>query len=106
MATDRLPRLARATERFTPPRSAPMPWVASPRYGSPSGRSIRMTSAPQSARSAPATGTNTHWASSTTLMPSNASPTAGLHEPAAVHLGGGAAGHLVHQLHGLGHLVR
>ena len=39
--------------------------------GIPFVGSMWMTSAPQSASSAPATGTKTHWASSTTLTPSN-----------------------------------
>src|SRR4051812_18348484 len=104
-ATDRLPRLARAIDRFTPPLSVPIPCVARLRYGSPSGRSTLITSAPQSASSAPATGTKTHWASSTTRMPSKGSATARLHQPATVDLGRRAPGHLVDQLHGLGDLV-
>src|SRR5262249_34068883 len=71
-ATERLPRFASAIDKLTPPLSVPIPWVMSPRYGSPSGRSIRMTSAPQSASSAPAPGTNTHGARSPTRSPSTA----------------------------------
>ena len=66
----RFPRLANSIDGLTP--GPPMPWVTRPRYPSPvTGCSTLMTSAPQSASSAPATGTNTQLASSTTFTPLN-----------------------------------
>src|SRR5579862_3327189 len=71
-ATLRLPRLFCSQLRLTPWTWAPMPWVMRPRYGSPdAGFSILITSAPWSAMTAPAAGTNTHWASSRIRTPSN-----------------------------------
>src|SRR5580692_10239868 len=71
-----------------------------------------MTSAPQAASSAPATGTNTHCASSTTRTPAKGlscasvtSSTSRVHEPPAVHLGRFAAGNGGYELDGLRHLV-
>src|SRR5271166_4742316 len=68
--TLRLPRLGCSMKWLTPPAPATMPELINPRWGSPvSGCSILITSAPQSANTAPAAGTNVHAASSTTRMP-------------------------------------
>src|SRR6201997_3845897 len=68
--TLRLPRLGCSMKWLTPPAPATMPELIKPRWGSPvSGCSILITSAPQSASTAPAAGTNVHAASSTTRMP-------------------------------------
>ena len=80
--------------------------------GRPRSGSTRMTSAPQSASSAPATGTKTHWASSTTRTPSKAfcsmvsSTAPGLDQASTVDLGRLAARDHVDELDGLRHLVR
>src|ERR1700761_1314272 len=66
----RLPRLGCSMKWFTPPAPLTIPELMRPRCGSPvSGCSILMTSAPQSASTAPAAGTNVHAASSMTRMP-------------------------------------
>src|SRR5438105_5675761 len=57
--------------KLTPPVGGTRPEVTSPRCGSPLvGCSILITSAPQSASTAPAAGTNHHCATSRTRMPS------------------------------------
>src|SRR6058998_1656029 len=56
--------------KLTPPVGGTRPEVTSPRCGSPLvGCSILITSAPQSASTAPAAGTNHHCATSTTRTP-------------------------------------
>ena len=63
----RLPRLGCSTMKLTPPVLGISPEVISPRCGSPlTGCSTFSTSAPQSASTAPAAGTNHHCATSTT----------------------------------------
>src|SRR5207244_2298104 len=68
--TLRLPRFGCSTMKLTPPVGGTRPEVTSPRCGSPlAGCSILITSAPQSASTAPAAGTNHHCATSTTRTP-------------------------------------
>src|SRR5215831_3256209 len=69
-ATLFLPRLGCSHMKLKPPCGS-SPDVTRPRCGSPVfGCSILMTSAPQSARIAPADGTNHHCATSSTRIPS------------------------------------
>src|SRR6516162_1335725 len=66
----RLPRLACSKLGLGSPSTLYAPVSRSPRCGSPvTGCSTLMTSAPQSASTAPADGTNHHCATSTTRMP-------------------------------------
>ena len=69
--TLRFPRLGSSIMWLTPPGpDGTRPEVTKPRCGSPvSGCSILMTSAPHSARTAPAIGTYVQAATSTTRMP-------------------------------------
>src|ERR1044071_481134 len=69
----RFPRLGCSMRKVIPPLLLPgiTPLDTRPRCGSPvSGCSTLITSAPQSASTAPAAGTNVHAASSTTRTPS------------------------------------
>src|SRR5262249_34777505 len=66
----RLPRLGCCTRKSTPPAATDTPAEASPRCASPrSGCSIFSTSAPQSASTAAALGTNQNCATSRTRPP-------------------------------------
>src|SRR4051794_5321322 len=71
----RLPRFGCSIMKFGMPPPPPIrPEVISPRCGSPvSGCSTLMTSAPQSAKTAPAAGTNVHVATSMTRTPASTS---------------------------------
>jgi hypothetical protein len=72
MPTLRFPRFDCSIMKLTPPVGGKNPEVTNPRCGSPvTGCSILMTSAPQSASTAPPDGTNHHWATSITRTPSS-----------------------------------
>src|SRR5207248_8178251 len=77
--TLRLPRLGCSIMKLAPPAArGTSPEVTRPRWGSPvAGCSTLMTSAPHSARTAPAAGTNVHDATSTTRTPSMTPPMRG-----------------------------
>src|SRR5436190_671328 len=78
MATPRFPRFGCSSMKLMPLTAGTSPDVTSPRTGSPlTGRSTLMTSAPQSASTAPAAGTNHHSATSITRTPSRTPPTTG-----------------------------
>src|SRR5262249_58516647 len=70
--TLRLPRFDCSIMKLTPPVGGKNPAVTSPRCGSPvTGCSTLTTSAPQSASTAPAEGTNHHCATSITRTPAS-----------------------------------
>src|SRR5262249_20204711 len=70
--TLRLPRFDCSIMKLTPPVGGKNPAVTSPRCGSPvTGCSILITSAPQSASTAPEDGTNHHCATSITRTPAS-----------------------------------
>src|SRR5262249_5536510 len=75
----RLPRFGCSTMKLTPPAAGTRPEETSPRWGSPcTGCSTLITSAPQSASTAPAAGTNHHCATSMTRTPCSTASIAAL----------------------------